>query len=82
MLRRKTADVTPSAAIFRRGEYGFTRRTTSARVPAMTRVFVLILLTACTDTHYGAALNLSPDGVSIAPSVSGRYGRAHFTISP
>ncbi len=48
----------------------------------MTRVFVLILLTACTDTHYGAALNLSPDGVSIAPSVSGRYGRAHFTISP
>ena len=47
----------------------------------MTRVFALILLTACTDTQYGAAFNFGPGGVSVSPSVSGSYGRTHITIS-
>ena len=46
----------------------------------MRRLLALLLLTACTDVNYGAAINIGPNGVATSPYISGSSGNAHLTV--
>ena len=42
---------------------------------------LLILLSACTNPHFGANIGIGSEGVSISPALTGQIGGAHVSIS-
>ena len=44
-------------------------------------LFLLTLLTACTDPQFGANFGFGSGGMSFSPSISGQVGGAHVTVA-